>query len=91
MSAHDPRVVIRTEDAIYIGWAPDDGVAPHRDPRAAFVYDRIEDHIRIQLEEVRRLYGKVWTAVPLAQALADGGWSERPGLFRRTSATGAFF
>lgn len=75
MSAHasDARVVIRTEEGLYVGVAPFGGVALHRDPRAAFVYDRIEDHVRIQLEEVQRRYGKVWTAVPLAQALADAG------------------
>lgn len=69
----DERVVIRTEDGLYVGSAPLGGVALHRDPRAAFVYDRIEDHVRVQLEEVQRLFGKVWTAVPLAQALADAG------------------
>jgi hypothetical protein len=66
-------VVIKTEEDLFVGWAPGGGVALHRDPRAAFVYDRIADHVRIQLEEVQRLYGKVWTAVPLAQALADAG------------------
>ena len=67
------RVVIRTEEGFYVGAAPFGGVALHKDPQAAFVYHRIEDHVRIQIEEVQRLYGKVWTAVPLAQALADAG------------------
>lgn len=73
MSGRDERVVIRTEEGLYVGVAPFGRVALHRDPRAAFVYDRIEDHVRIQLEEVQRLYGKAWTAVPLTQALADPG------------------
>ncbi len=73
LGLRDERVVIRTEEGLYVGVAPFGGVALHRDPRAAFVYDRIEDHVRIQLEEVHRLYGKVWTAVPLTQALADAG------------------
>lgn len=39
MNVHDTRVGIRTEEGLYVGWAPDNGVALHRDPRAAFVYD----------------------------------------------------
>ncbi len=71
--ASDERVVIRTEEGVYVGVAPLGGVALHRDPRAASVFDRVVDHVRIQLEEVQCLYGKMWTAVPLAQALADAG------------------
>lgn len=71
MSVHDPRVVIRTEEGLYVGWAPGDRVALHRDPRAAFVYDIDVDHVQSQIAVVRDLYGKVWTAVPLAQALAE--------------------
>ncbi len=71
--APEDRVVISTEEGLYVGAAPFGGVALHWDPRAAFVYDRVEDHVRIQIEEVKRLYGKVWTAVPLAQALAEAG------------------
>jgi hypothetical protein len=73
MSVHDPRVVIRTEEGLYVGWAPDNRVALHRDPRAAFVYDTDLEDVDAQIAVVHGLYGKVWTAVPLAQALADAG------------------
>ena len=73
MSVHDPRVVIRTEEGLYVGWASFNSVALHRDPRAAFVYDTDLDDVDAQIAFVRDLYGKAWTAVPLAQALADAG------------------
>lgn len=73
MSLPDTRVVIRTGEGLYVGWAPDDRVALHRDPRAAFVYDTELDDVDAQIGVVRNLYGKVWTAVPLDQALADAG------------------
>lgn len=73
MSVHDPRVVIRTEEGLYVGWGLGDRVALHRDPRAAFVYDTDVDHVESQIAVVRVLYGKIWTAVPLAQALAETG------------------
>lgn len=73
MNVHDPHVVIRTEEGLYVGWGPDDTVALHHDPRDAFVYDTDVDHVESQIAVVRALYGKVWTAVPLAQALADAG------------------
>lgn len=73
MNVHDTRVGIRTEEGLYVGWAPDNGVALHRDPRAAFVYDTDVGHVESQIAVVRDLYGKVWTAVPLTQALAEAG------------------
>lgn len=73
MSVHDPRVVISTEEGLYDGWAPGDRVALLRDPRAAFVYDTEVDHVESQIAVVHDLYGKIWTAVPLAQALAEAG------------------
>lgn len=48
-------------------------MALHCDPRAAFGYDTDVDHVDFQIAVVRDLYGKVWTAVLLAQALADAG------------------
>ncbi len=76
---NDPRksglykqpVVIKTEDGLYVGMAPYGRIALHQDPRAAFVYDLVEDHVSVQIEEVKRLYQKVWIAVPIAHALRD--------------------
>jgi phage terminase small subunit len=61
----DERVIIQTEDGDYVGSIAGK-IALTRNPMSAFVYDRIEDHVRIQIEEVYRLYGKVWKAVPYA-------------------------
>jgi hypothetical protein len=59
----DERVIIQTEAGDYVGSEAGE-IALTRNPKAAFVYDRIEDHVRIQIEEVYRLYGTVWKAVP---------------------------
>jgi hypothetical protein len=71
MSVHDPRVVIRTGEGLYVGWGEGDRVALYRDPRAAFVYDTDVDDVEAQIAEVHRIYGKRWTAVPLTEALAQ--------------------
>jgi hypothetical protein len=73
MSVHDPHVVIRTEEVRYVGGGPGDRVALHRDPRAAFDYDAEVDAVAAQIAVVDAVYAKVWTAVPLAQAIADAG------------------
>ncbi len=59
------RVIIQTEEVDYVGGEAGKIILT-RNPKDAFVYDRIDDHVRIQLEEVHRLYGKVWKAFPLA-------------------------
>ena len=61
----DERVIIQTEEGDYVG-GENGKIVLTRNPKAAFVYNRIEDHVRIQIEEVYRLYGKVWKAVPYA-------------------------
>lgn len=73
MSVHDPRVVTRTEEDLYVGWGLGNRVVLHRDPRAAFVYDRDQDDVEAQIAVVRQLYGKGWTAVPLTEAFAKAG------------------
>jgi hypothetical protein len=64
----DERVIIQTEEGDYVGGEAGKIILT-RNPKDVFVYDRIEDHVRIQIEEVYRLYGKVWKAVPLASVL----------------------
>lgn len=73
MSVHDPRVVIRTEEGLYVGWGEGDRIALHRDPQDAFVYDTDVDDVEAQISVVFHLYGKRWTAVPLTDALANEG------------------
>ena len=64
----DERVIIQAEEGDYVGGSAG-RIVLTRNPADAFIYDRIEDHVRIQIEEVYRLYGKVWKAVPLASVL----------------------
>lgn len=69
MTTPDERVVIWAEEGGYVGWV-EDQVGIVQDPTRAFVYFRRADNVQAQIDEVFRLYGKRWTAMPLAEALA---------------------